>query len=66
MIELKSLKGEVFYLNPDVVEKIEKVGDTIITAVGGNKIRVSNEPEEVVEKFLEYKRSINYIRKVGD
>ncbi len=66
MIQLTSLKGEAFYLNPDLVEKIEKSADTIITVVGGNKLRVSEEPDEIVERFIAYKRSINYIRKVGD
>ncbi len=66
MIQLTSLKGEAFYLNADLVEKIEKSADTIITVIGGNKIRVSEEPDEIVEKFIDYKRNINYIRKVGE
>lgn len=58
MIELSSLHGEKFYLNADLILKIEQIPDTMITLTNGEKIRVSDPPEAVVQKFLEYKRKI--------
>ena len=49
MIQLTTLKGNMFYLNPELIERIEQAHDTIITLVGGKKVRVSESAEEVTE-----------------
>jgi flagellar protein FlbD len=60
MIELTTLKGNAFYLNPELIERVEEIHDTIITLSGGKKIRVNESPEVVAQKFMVYKRAIHH------
>lgn len=64
MIHLTSLKGEAFYLNEILVYRIDQVPDTLITLTDGNKLRVSETPEEVVDKIREYQKSVGVMFKV--
>ena len=64
MIQLTSLKGERFYLNEILVCRIDQIPDTLITLTDGNKLRVQEHPEEVVEKIRDYQRSIGAVFKV--
>ncbi|MBK5251278.1 MAG: flagellar FlbD family protein [Peptostreptococcaceae bacterium] len=59
MVRLTSLKGEPFYLNAELIEKIEEIPDTLITLTSGKKIRVSQKALEVVESVIAYRRKIN-------
>ncbi len=58
MVKLTSLKGEPFYLNAELIERIEETPDTIITMTSGKKIRVSQNGSEVVERIISYRRKI--------
>lgn len=64
MIHLTSLKGETFYLNEILVYRIDQVPDTLITLTDGNKLRVSETPEEVVDKIRDYQKSVGVMFKV--
>ncbi len=59
MIKLTSLQGEEFFLSADLIEKVEQVPDTLITLISGKKIRVREDADSVVEKYMEYKRKIH-------
>jgi flagellar protein FlbD len=59
MIKLTSLKGSEFYLNADLIERVEELPDTLITLIGGKKIWVSERAETVVDRIIYYKRSIH-------
>ena len=59
MIQLTTLKGSLFYLNPELIEQVEETHDTIITLTGGKKIRVSQSAGEVVEKVMAYRKAIH-------
>ena len=58
MIKLTTLKGEEFYLNAELIEKIEEIPDTMITLIGGKKIWVRDNAQGVVDKVMIYKRAI--------
>lgn len=58
MIALTSVSGKDFYLNCDLIYKMEHTFDTIITLVDGKTIRVSDSEEEIIEKIVAYKRKI--------
>ena len=58
MIRLKSLSGGEFYLNNDLIVKIEALPDTVITLTDGRTIRVKDTPEEIIEKIVQYRRRI--------
>lgn len=58
MIKLESVTGKVFYLNCDLIYKVEISYDTLITLVDQKTLRVVDTPEEIAEKVRVYKRSI--------
>ena len=58
MISLTRINGTVFILNAELIESIETSPDTIVSLVNGHKYLVRDSDEEVIEKVLEYKRSI--------
>lgn len=59
MMKLSTLRGDTFYLNPDLIVRVEKAADTLITLSNGDTIRALEEPEVIVEQFMAYKRKIN-------
>lgn len=58
MVLLTSINGEDFYLNCDLIYKLKVSFDTIITLIDGKCIRVKDSPEDIVEKIIQYKKSI--------
>lgn len=58
MILLTSINKQEFYLNCDLIYKVQKSFDTIITLVDGKTIRVEDSPEDIVEKMIKYRRLI--------
>lgn len=64
MIKLTSLQGEEFFLNADLIERVEELPDTIITLVNGKKMRVIEDADTIVEKFINYKRKIQCLAEV--
>ena len=58
MISLQRLNGTTFWLNPELIEQIDRKPDTVITLTTGNNFVVLESVERVVEKILEYRRSI--------
>lgn len=58
MITLKTVTGKEFYLNCDLIYRIDVNFDTIITLVNGKTLRVSDTADEITEKIIQFKRSI--------
>ncbi|MBO1265370.1 flagellar FlbD family protein [Proteiniclasticum sp. SCR006] len=58
MILLTTLSGTEFYLNTDLVVKIEALPDTVITLTDGKTMRVTERPEIIIERIIAYKRKI--------
>lgn len=58
MIALTSVSGEVFFLNCDMIYRLDEAYDTIITLSDGQHIRVSEPAPQIVEKIVDYKRKI--------
>ena len=61
MIALTRLNGKDFWLNPDLVECMEKTPDTVITLKDGRKLVVSESPEDIINKIVAYRQTI-YVR----
>ncbi|MCM2674732.1 flagellar FlbD family protein [Shouchella plakortidis] len=49
MIRLQRLNGQFFLLNALLIEQVEAIPETSITLIGGKKIIVRNELEEVYD-----------------
>ncbi len=58
MIELTSLNGTRFCINPDMIEEITASPDTVITMNTGRKFIVKETRQEVKSLVLSYKREI--------
>ena len=62
MIALRRLNGTEFWLNPELIEQIDRAPDTVITLTTGNNMIVKESVEEVIEKILEYRGKIHAAR----
>jgi flagellar protein FlbD len=58
MILLHSLNGSEFYLNNDLIVKVEALPDTVITLTDGRTLRVKEAPQEILEEIIRFKRRI--------
>jgi len=58
MIELTLLSGKQFWLNPHLIESMERNPDTTLALIDGKRIIVQESADEVMRRILEYRRSI--------
>lgn len=58
MIQLHKISGKSFYLNCELIYRIDHNYDTVITLTNEKKLIVSENPEEIVEKVIEYRQKI--------
>jgi flagellar protein FlbD len=58
MIRLTRLNHGPFLVNPDLIEHLEMTPDTIITLTNGHQYIVLESAEEVVQKVVEFRRTI--------
>ncbi|MEO1498044.1 MAG: flagellar FlbD family protein [Planctomycetota bacterium] len=54
MIRLNRLDGEPFLLNAELIKYVESRPDTFVTLTTGDRIVVSQTPDEVLGRTLEY------------
>ena len=72
MIRLTSFKGKTFYLNPDLLYRIDETPDTVLTLTDGKNLIVKETASEVVDLIIAYRQLIyrqpvtNLVEKVGD
>jgi flagellar protein FlbD len=59
MIKVTRLNGEVFYLNPHLIEKVEQKADTIITMDSQIQYIVKEKFDEIYKKIIFYRRKIS-------
>lgn len=58
MIKITLLDGKDIYVNAELIETIQETPDTILTLTTKKKLIVLNDPEDVVQKVIEYKHRI--------
>ncbi len=58
MIEVTKMDRSEIVLNADLIETVERTPDTIIRLTTGKKFLVLESVEEVVQRTIDYKRSI--------
>lgn len=56
MIFITRTNGTKIYINPELIQTVESTPDTIITLVSNKKLIVKDTPQEIAERFIEYKR----------
>lgn len=57
MILLTGLNGKEFFLNCDLIEKIEVTPDTVITTTTNKKFVVKESPEAIIKKIIIFRKS---------
>lgn len=58
MIQLTRLNGHPLAVNSDLLKFVEQAPDTVITLVNGEKIVVRESAQEVLERVIEFRRSV--------
>lgn len=58
MIRLTRINETTFYVNGELIAYIDVTPDTVLTLTTGEKVRVRESAEEVVERVVEYRRRI--------
>ena len=63
MIALRRLNGSEVMINAELIETVESTPDTVISLSTGNRYVVKEPIQLVLEKILEYRRSIAAVKK---
>ncbi|GBG94925.1 hypothetical protein LFYK43_13840 [Ligilactobacillus salitolerans] len=58
MIGLTSLKGKQFYLNPDLIYRIDETPDTVITLTDSKTLVVLETATAVIALIIAYRQKI--------
>jgi flagellar protein FlbD len=58
MIKLTRLNHVPLIVNADLIEHVEGTPDTVVALTNGQKFMVLESAEEVVEKVIQYRRTI--------
>ena len=70
MVTLTRITGTQFALNPDLIERVDRTPDTVITLVDGTKYLVREGLDEVIAAILDYRArvlaSASLFERVGD
>jgi flagellar protein FlbD len=58
MILLTRLNGDEIYLNPDLIERIEALPDTIVSLVDGKKYVAVEAPREIISRIVAFRAAV--------
>jgi flagellar protein FlbD len=58
MIQLTRLNNQLLIVNSDLIKFVEKAPDTVLTMTTGEKIVVLESSEQVLEKVIEFRRTV--------
>jgi flagellar protein FlbD len=58
MIQLTRINHAPIILNCDLIEHIEVTPDTVISLVTGQKLRVLESPDEVVDRVVDFRKRV--------
>ena len=55
MIHITDMGGTMFFLNPDAIEKMESVPDTVITLQNGNSYMVQESTDNIITLIIQFR-----------
>lgn len=58
MIALHKLNGVQIFVNAELIESVEKAGDTVINLATGNRFLVRESAQEVVDLIVDYRKKV--------
>lgn len=56
MIFITRTNGTKIFINPELIQTVESTPDTIVTLVNNKKFVVKDTPQEIAQRFIEYRR----------
>lgn len=59
MIKVTDVSQKEKFINCDLIEKVELVPDTLITLINGHSFMVRDNPDEIIQRIIEYKQRCN-------
>lgn len=59
MIQVTTIKDHSFFLNPDLIYRVEEMPDTLITLTDGKTLVVKESAEKVARLVINYRKSIH-------
>lgn len=62
MIECTKINGEIFFINPHLIEQIEENPETRIYSVSGKVFLVKEKRVEILERIIEYRKKLGINR----
>lgn len=61
MIQLTRLNGTDLWLNPLLIESVERTPDSIVTLTNGHKYVIREAPDAIIERTANFYRQIGLI-----
>ncbi len=58
MISVTRLDGKKYWINPHMIESMEENPDVTISLLSGKRVVVTDKPEELISRIVEYRRRI--------
>jgi flagellar protein FlbD len=58
VIVITRTNGTKLYINPELIQTVEATPDTVVTFLDNKKMIVRDTPQEIVERFIEYRRRV--------
>ena len=58
MIDVLRLDGKIYWVNPHMIEAMEATPDLTLTMLSGRKVIVRNSPEEIIQKIIDYRKTL--------
>jgi flagellar protein FlbD len=58
MIFITRTNGTKLYINPELIQTVEATPDTVVTLLDNKKLIVRETPQEIAERFIEYRRKV--------
>jgi flagellar protein FlbD len=56
LIKVTDVSQKEKFINCDLIEKIEMVPDTLVTLINGHSFMVRDNPDDIIQRIIEYKR----------
>ena len=61
MIRLTRFCGDAVFVNSDLIELVERMPDTVLTLVSGNRLTVQETPEQIAELVRDFRHAVGRV-----
>jgi flagellar protein FlbD len=63
MIRLTAMDNKDFFLNADMIERLESIPETLITLTNGKKVLAQEDIGVVWQRIIDYRRTVYGVRR---